>query len=79
MLVTTCPIHTRILTELTQKFNLKSNCESLLVGILSGMSCWAEWTRWRLERKMDGRNRSKSRRGRLFWIWFTEDFPWKPG
>ncbi len=59
MLVTTCPTHTRILTELPSKLNLKLNCESLLLGTLSGMSCEsAEWTRWSLEIEiqMDDRN-----------------------
>lgn len=29
----------RFLTELPPKLNLKSDCESLLLGIMSGMSC----------------------------------------
>lgn len=38
-LVTEHQTHTGILTELPPKLNLKSNCESLLLGITSGMSC----------------------------------------
>lgn len=52
--------HSQILTELPLKFNLKPNCESLLLGILPGMSCeQALWTRWSPQskrEKKDNRN-----------------------
>lgn len=73
MLIAKCSTHTRILTELPPKLNLTSNCESLLLGIQSGMSCelsseGAERTRWKRERQME----NGSDAGGPFWVWFTD-------